>query len=884
MILDSDGRTVTAVANISQPPPITYTFTGAGVNCTNGSASVTAGGGMGGYSYSWTPSGATSSALTNVTAGSYTLRITDITNCSQTVGIIIHSNSPTLTVTAPSTLCGFSYNTFTASGADNYLWSNNSTSSLSTYFINGTTAQYAATVSVSGTNAVSGCTASLTKTIQVYKPIVSISGPNIVCLYNTAVLNGSGPNLVWSGSVSAPSLAVLVSGSAIYSVVGTDAFGCKDTAYHTISAQYAPTLAVNSGSICQGQSIVLTVTAGAVPGGPVTLTVQSSNSFQSLPYGTVVVSPTASMQYSVSMGISNGCTSSVAISNITVSPKPVLTVPAPSVCPGIQPTVNPAGANTYTISSPALNQFIVVGTSTAGCRSDTTNVTAFVFPSPTVSANSGSICAGNVYTVNPTGAAFYTITGNSFTVSPAGTSTYVLTGASVQGCTANTAAFITVSVVPLPTITVNSGSICAGSVFSITPAGAANYSVNGGSFTVSPLINTSFSVTGSLNGCVASNTAVSNVMVMPSPVITVSGGTICAGDTFTILPSGASSYSVSGGSFTVQPVMNTQYTVTGSDAAGCQALIPAILTVTVNPLPAAAISGPAAACQGSSINLSASGALTYTWQTFTLTATTQTINPVLMGNTTFTLTGKDAFGCIKTVTASVSALPLPNLLASAVNPSVCPGQTTAINASGANTIIISGNIQNNQPFIPGSSGLYTVTGIAANSCSSAVTVPVTVNSAPTLSLAVPQRTAVCKNEEVILSVGGAATYTWNTGAQGPVLTFTATATGTYNVIGEDPNGCSGQLYFSFVVNECSGLSEESISGQVRLFSQPGLAEFELLLPEPAEINIYDLSGKLIFHRLHVITEKLSVQNLSSGIYLLEIRSARFQSCRKIVVQ
>ena len=74
----------------------------------------------------------------------------------------------------------------------------------------------------------------------------------------------------------------------------------------------------------------------------------------------------------------------------------------------------------------------------------------------------------------------------------------------------------------------------------MTPSGATTYTYSSGSNVVSPLTNTSYSVTGtSALGCIGVSTAVSNVTVNTTPTITVNSGVICTGQSFTMSPSGA---------------------------------------------------------------------------------------------------------------------------------------------------------------------------------------------------------------------------------------------------------------------------------------------------------------------------------------------------------
>ncbi len=59
--------------------------------CNDGSATVTASGGTGGYTYSWAPSGGTAATATNLAPGVYTVTVTDAANCTSTSTVTIAS-------------------------------------------------------------------------------------------------------------------------------------------------------------------------------------------------------------------------------------------------------------------------------------------------------------------------------------------------------------------------------------------------------------------------------------------------------------------------------------------------------------------------------------------------------------------------------------------------------------------------------------------------------------------------------------------------------------------------------------------------------------------------------------------------------------------------
>ena len=151
-----------------------------------------------------------------------------------------------------------------------------------------------------------------------------------------------------------------------------------------------------------------------------------------------------------------------------------------------------------------------------------------------------------------------------------------------------------------------------------------------------------------------SRTAVS-ITVNPNPTIVVNSGVICSGNSFTIVPGGANTYTIQGGNAIVSPTINTTYTVTGTNSAGCVSQNFATSSITVNPNPTiTAVSNASLLCVGQTATLAASGALSYIWNT-TATSAAIAVSPTI--TTTYTVNGTDANGCgnAATITQAVSA-------------------------------------------------------------------------------------------------------------------------------------------------------------------------------------------------------------------------------------
>jgi hypothetical protein len=119
-------------------------------------------------------------------------------------------------------------------------------------------------------------------------------------------------------------------------------------------------------------------------------------------------------------------------------------------------------------------------------------------------------------------------------------------------------------------------------------------------------------------------------------------------------------------------------------------------------------------CNGASVNLTASGATTYTWST---NAITNSISVTPSVTTSYTVVGQNSPGCPDTKTVNIVVKPSPTLT---VSPSatICPGAAATLTASGANTYSWSpGSFTTSAITVtPGLSTVYNVAGTNTVGC------------------------------------------------------------------------------------------------------------------------------------------------------------------------
>ncbi|MBL7883242.1 MAG: SprB repeat-containing protein, partial [Bacteroidia bacterium] len=532
---------------------------------------------------------------------------------------------------------------------------------------------------------------------------------------------------------------------------------------------------------------------------------------------TMNVTPCATYHFKLAIADAQDCAmdSGVMIDVIQcVSPWTVATSSTPAACGvnngsatatvsgGIGPfsySWAPSGGTGATASGLAAGSYTVTVNDGLTCTPPQTyTVVVAGSGGSTATVNSPTICAGANATLTATpatGGGTYSWapggqTTQTINVSPGTTTTYTVTY-TLAGC--SNVATGTVTVNSLPTIAVNSTSICPGQNATLTATGGTTYAWSTGAvtnpITVSPAVTTSYTVTGTSSGC--SSTAVATVTVGGTLTVGVNSPTICAGATATLTATGASTYSWNTGStanpLNVSPAITTTYTVTGT-TGGCSGT--AVATVTVNPIPTVT-STSSTICNGQTTSLTAGGASTYSWNTGA-TGSNLTITPG--ATTTYTVTGTAA-GCSNTATGTVTVNNAPTVTVN--SPSICPGAIATLTANGATTYSWSTGATTNPITVsPVVQTTYTVTGTTLG-CTATAVATVSMNGALIANAGLDD--TLCFGQSVVLNASpnvAGSTFAWlpatglsNTNTFNP--TASPTTTTTYTVTITDANGCSG---------------------------------------------------------------------------------------------
>ncbi|MFI5151504.1 MAG: T9SS type A sorting domain-containing protein [Bacteroidia bacterium] len=446
-----------------------------------GSATLTASGGVGPYTYSWSPSGGTASTASSLCAGTYTGTVKDKYGAT---------SSNTYTITQPSALtssvssqtnvsCNSGSNgavTISASGGTGtltYAWSPSGGTAASASGLS----QGSYTCTITDANS---CTKNQAVTITQPSAITSSvsSQTNVSCnsgsngAVTISASGGTGTlTYAWSPSGgTAASASGLSQGS--YTCTITDANSCTKNQAVTITqpAALSATMGSPTNVTCNGAANgSVTVTPG---GGTTNYTYSWSPSG-----GTgATAGGLSGGTYTCTVSDANACTTS-ATATIT-EPGPVVIIPAetkPGICTGGTDTLSATGAVTYTWSpSSTLN----AASGSTVYATPTTNVTY------TVTGTDGSGCTGtNTITVNYStspSTPIVTSASNVLSTSATGVSyQWYLNGTPISGATSQN---YTATASGNYSVIVTNGSGCSASSASypFTITGIATYFINDG--------------------------------------------------------------------------------------------------------------------------------------------------------------------------------------------------------------------------------------------------------------------------------------------------------------------------------------------------------------------------------------------------------------------
>lgn len=365
MLVPVTGSTTALPLRISASNVVNETCLGA----SNGQISVTPIGGSPGtgYTYSWYDNPTLNSAnRTGLSAGSYTVAITDAALCTK---------DTTFSITAPTTIAAIpTYSAITCFGGNTAITINASGGTAPYQYQLGTGSFQSSNVlpTIAGGHSVTvkdanGCLSVVSVSIPQPAPLVVTPGaPTNVCIGNSYNLSASATGGTgtytynWTGPINyantqniAVSNATLAD-SGTYTITVTDANNCSTTATQSIMLNNLPVatiIAADTTTFCDGKQVDLKA--------PIVV----GNTYQWLKNNLPIVGAISDVYVADETGdfsvmVTNGCSATSAIISVTelpVPPAPTITaVPSPnpstgevSICSGATATLTGSSGAEY---------------------------------------------------------------------------------------------------------------------------------------------------------------------------------------------------------------------------------------------------------------------------------------------------------------------------------------------------------------------------------------------------------------------------------------------------------------------------------------------------------------------------------------------------------
>lgn len=368
-------------------------------------------------------------------------------------------------------------------------------------------------------------------------PVTSFAYSGVICRSVPKVFNDNstnGPN-AWSWSVT-PSTGVTINTSASqsptitfantgnYVVAMTSSNSSGPGSTHTIAVTVNPnptvTIASSANTICAGSPVTFTA-SGA-----------STYAWACATSSICTYFPTSTTTYTFMGTSAVGCTgvgsrSVVVQSSVNVNASATNT----TICAAQSVTLSASGAATYTwqpgnlngssiVVTPAITTNYTVTGKTGICtNAKVISITVGTNIAVSAAASNPSICVTQPVTLTAGGATTYTwqpgnLNGNSVVVNPSSNTTYTVNG-STGSC--NGLNFVSITVKANPNVSAASSSsvLCAGTAATLFASGASTYSWSTGpttsSIIITPVLSTTYAVTGYSNGCSTTHTFVQNV-------------------------------------------------------------------------------------------------------------------------------------------------------------------------------------------------------------------------------------------------------------------------------------------------------------------------------------------------------------------------------------
>jgi len=846
-------NTASTTVTTKPSPVVSGTVTNTLCNQSLGSIHASVTGGVEPYTYSWSNS-ETSEDISNLSANSYTLTVTDDEGCTDdSTFSITNTNEPELNLAVSNTTCGntngaIDLTVTEGTGPFEFVWT---PSDLETEDITGLTAgSYSVQVTDNGTTCVVTGEATI---INEDAPTVTFTSENSLCAQSvgsidvTVSLNGGSASIThnWSNGFTTEDLTGLAAGTYVDTV--TDGNGCEVIISATItnSNQFTASSTVTNPTCASpnGGSIDVTINGGVEP----YIYVWSPNSSST----TQDVNNLSSGSYSVEITDAASCSTSVTS---TIAPLNTITLSSTQVnatCGNTDGSIDltvTGGSGTYDYewSNGETTQDIAsldTGSYAVTVRDlvDTTctatinvsiiygNLPVLSFQTTPVSCttDNGTI---NLTITNGSGDYNFSWTGpDSFTASTEDLSDLAAGDYSVTVNDVTTTCVVegSVTVAPvnppvLSAIVVNTTCGNNNGIIDVTvTGGSVPFTIDWSNLAITlDQINLSagdYTLTlTDANGCVDSETYTINPSVQPTSTLVIVQPT-CSNDTgsVTVELTNATEpiiYSWTKDNAPFASFANLTdlgpglYILSATDGNGC--LISDTATLAYPNLPVVSVTVVNTQCglETGSIDLTVTGGTpdyTFAWDdSFGFTATTEDISDLAFGCYSVTVT--DENGCEASTQACVENENAPQIAFEVTNPScnLDNGVITAHITGGVEPYSLSwtGSVSGDTSISDLAEGVYYLLVIDDNGCESLDSVSLTNTGVPVITGDITEPACGLTNGAIDVTVsGGASPYDFSWSPNGETTEdLVDLAPGDYNLTVTDDAGCEIAGLFTLV--------------------------------------------------------------------------------------
>ncbi len=553
-----------------------------------------------GYTYLWN-NGNNTNAITVNTPGTYTVTVTNSTNCSSILSTTLTVNEkPTVSIAGSTSICAGQSTQLTSSAnmPCSYVWSTGDTNNI-------TQVNTSNTYRVTATNA-NGCSNTASVTVVVHAlPTPFIIGSTTICKGNSTTLTATGgQTYMWSTGHTSNQISVSPASTITYTVTATDQYGCRANVSATVIVNVIPAINIlGNTSFCEGGSTTLSATGGSY------YTWSTGDNTSSITVNTVG-------NYTVTATNSLGCQNTQTIM-VTSMGLPTISINGHSnICAGNTDTLIAGGANRYVWSTGETSSTIhvmpsvtttytVTGYGYNGCMSTASKVVNIEAKPNVQISGQTTICEGQSTTLTAIGGTSYLWADGSTSdhISVTHSGNYAVVATNAAGCTSSASLLVVVNNVPRITLFGNT-TFCENSTSTIMANGGSSYhwSTGNNQSTITLTSPGVYTVTAyNTYGC-SSDTSFTAI-TLPMPTAEISGSSdLCEGEPGYLTVSPCAQYNWSNGSdaqtISFTPGETTTYFVTVTNENGCSNY--ASQTVYVHPIHSTQYA--ATICQGNSFN------------------------------------------------------------------------------------------------------------------------------------------------------------------------------------------------------------------------------------------------------------------------------------------